>query len=183
MSALDVMQHFIEPMKVIFGDPPGDKPEEAVMVYVRPLSRHEGDVLRRAAEHFQQTAKRRTWPMPADVIEVVATMGTRVAAERRINDGTPRLPTDAERDATAKELIVGDMGVEAARDGWVGALFDFCARHLRLPDDRERATVRLQGMSFAAALRRDLDLPMTRKVAEAVMYRHEKLARIANGGG
>lgn len=182
MSAADVQEHFIAPMQVIFGDPPGDSPAEAIMVYVRPLSHREPDLLRRLAEHYQLTAKRRTWPMPADVLEQAGKIAGEMRAAERAKTAKVE-PSDGQRARFADDAILSEEGVRAAKRGYISAFHAFCERHCRLPDQREIDKLadecrRAEAAIIAIGTEDELEparLPVG-KLAEALRSRRDFLA-------
>lgn len=142
---------------------PDDQAEAAWSAsMVRFLAPYSPEVLAKAAEHIIQTRDptrhgQRWFPAPAEIIAVCNTMRAVVDAGR-----TPLL-TSGRRDPSewagwrrdlADELVRNsDLGREAARGGWVQALWDFCRRRGALPRTQsELVEVRGHARDFDKAL-------------------------------
>ena len=143
---------------------------------VRFLSPYSPDVLGRAAEHIIKTRdpKRdgKWFPVPSEIIAACDLMRRAIQIEQ-----TPLL-THGQRDQNldagwrvdlANDLVKTPLGREAAKKGWIGALWAFCRRAARLPEARELPAVKAEAQVFDEALdacERGEAGPMSRKLAE-----------------
>jgi hypothetical protein len=136
---------FISKMVVHFGEPKFDVADSdkawAHREWLREMMSHLGDyeqeVLERAASSIAATRKHRNFPL---ISECKAAC---YEARRWLAEQKPALPMKSvvgahemseERAALARDLIRGDMGRQAAREGWIWGLYQFCLRNARLPE-------------------------------------------------
>lgn len=136
---------FISKLVVHFGEPKFDVAEgdkawahrEWLREMMLHLGDYEQDVLERAASSIAATRKHRNFPL---ISECKAAC---YDARRWLAEQKPALPMklaqtahsmSEERAALARDLIRGDMGRQAARDGWIWGLYQFCLRNARLPE-------------------------------------------------
>lgn len=108
---------------------------------VKELSGFSPDVVDRAADELIRTRKKPQTPIIAECIDACASAKRWVDANR----DSGRLPIDggagpighldwtAERLKLASELMATPLGKQAAKEGWVGALWSFARKHSRLP--------------------------------------------------
>jgi len=102
----------------------------------------------------------------------------------------------ARREAIANQLICCEMGLEAAHDGWIGWLWDFCKAKKRLPSAIEAQHLKTETINRDRKLRELLDAKVvepkqvegfqtlgsslgpatTRKVINAIEARRKRLA-------
>ena len=126
------------------------------------LTQFEDDIVKSACNEILTTRGlkpgEKWFPLPAEVNAVCIRCADRKrAAEPRMAaigvDTSPDLAGTPERLRLADELVRGELGQRAAREGWILALREFCARHARLP--REAEIHPLQ--RIAADFRRSMD--------------------------
>lgn len=177
--------HFIDRMLSIFHAPVTENERGFVEEMRKALAGWDLSILDMAADRLAKTAK--FFPKPAEVIEVCEA----IAAERAPKGPTPPVNLYFTADAfrTANRLIRSEMGREAARDGWIGQLHDFCRQHARLPkgfdishlkseaklfDDAYSACCAGKGGTLGTALQ---------KLGETFLAKRNDLAAIANREG
>lgn len=178
---------FIRRLHILFGEPKCDDLESFVGEYTDALGRYSTAEQDAAATALRDSHRYRSWPTVADC--VAACQGVRELAARL----KPR-PSEAtypewskERLALAYRLIKGDLGRQAAREGWILGLWDFVRNHGRLPTGREIADVRASsaesGIAEAAAglLPQSEAYGALKSMANSLLDRRERLARIALG--
>lgn len=92
------------------------------------------------------------WPKPAEIVEACAhAMDSRNAAANRT---TPVRNTDWTKESRqiANNLIAtSKIGRQAAQQGWIVGLWDFCRKNHRLPNDREAHNIRKSSDKFDQA--------------------------------
>lgn len=146
--SIDHISKFITDLAMHFSPPRFDQEHErqawqkSIMMELHGSS---PEVLERAARLIIQTRKNRYFPLVAECRQA-----TREAAEEiRFEGGLQILPElrpsfgdewTAERVKLAYDLIKSGMGKQAAKDNpsWVLALWHFCRRFQRLPDDSRK---------------------------------------------
>lgn len=154
----DPVGKFVGVVEVYFPKPPkcSEEAQETAWMtgMVRALGRYEPEVLAAAAEWIitTRTAKQGRWfPLPSECREICDR-----EARLLTDQATPLLGTrmDAEwsddRLALAKDLIAGPMGREAARGGWLIALYDFARQHAALPKGEEIEGCKARSREFDA---------------------------------
>lgn len=156
-----VSAHFPKPIKTS-GDPKTAEQAEALWTttIVGFLAPFPPDILDKAALHILETRTRKgedKWfPEPAELIRVCKLMQRNAAFK-----ATPLLSHGAKdqgewsaaRIELANEMIQTETGREAARKGWIGALWDFARKFARLPQPNELGDVK----AVAKGLDDDLD--------------------------
>lgn len=134
-------ERFIERMAGVFGPPNG----ELASVLARHLAPFKPEILSAAAEHFILTRKWKTWPMPVEILRAAKDASARASPqplERRKVEAWKENPWAEMRCVRADALIESGIGVRAAEEGWLEALWNFCRRHERLPDRHEAKALR-----------------------------------------
>lgn len=106
---------------------------------VDAIGGYDPDVLAKAAQKIIDTRTDRRFPLPAEIRKVCL----EIADEARLAklpidqaDAPPRFASY--RYKLADELLMTEMGREAARDGWALGLHQFIVEHGRLPDAKAR---------------------------------------------
>lgn len=144
---------FVSTIAVHFPPPKFDGPEqeaEWLRSIVVSLRAYDEDVLRRAAQQIIDTRglrrEEKWFPVPAEI--------RKVCADIKAQDEMSSLPLDKVPAASGKQdggshryrnaylLIDGEMGREAARDGWVLPLFWWVVRNGSLPSANRRGSFR-----------------------------------------
>lgn len=106
---------------------------------VDTLGGYDADVLAKAAQRIIDTRTDRRFPLPAMIREICLEI-TEDARRSALPIDTPDAPPRfaSYRYKLADELLMTEMGRQAARDGWVLGLHHFVVEHGRLPDANKR---------------------------------------------
>lgn len=175
--------HFIDRMLSIFHAPITENESGFVDEMRKAIKGWDLSTLNEAADRIAKTAK--FFPKPAEVIEVCEI----IANERAPKGSTPpvNLFFTGEAFRTANRLIRSEMGREAARDGWIGQLHDFCRQKGRLPKGFEISHLKSEAKLFDASYSEvcagkggTLGTAL-RKLGETFLEKRNDLAAIANG--
>jgi hypothetical protein len=173
---------FVARMIDVFAAPQTENPKAYVDEMRKAIAGWDQATLDKAADRLVKTAK--FFPRPAEVIEVCEA----IAASRVVPDPRPQhgdWTSDALR--TSSGLIRSDMGREAAKDGWITQLHDFCRQKRRLPKGFEISKLKTEAKLFddaystccagkGGALNGAL-----KKLGETFLQRRNELAAVANG--
>lgn len=109
---------------------------------VRELSGFADDVVHRAAREMVRSRKKPQTPMVSECIDACLDAKKWLEAQRQsetlsvVHDGGVSLQNrdwTAERLKLASDLMNTPIGKQAAKDGWVGALWSFARKNQRLP--------------------------------------------------
>lgn len=176
--------HFIDRMLSIFHAPITENESGFVDEMRKALKGWDLSTLNEAADRIAKTAK--FFPKPAEVIEVCES----IAASRVVPHTPPvNLYFTADAFRTANRLIRSEMGKDAARDGWIGQLHDFCRQRSRLPKGFEIAHLKSEAKLFddaysacCAGKGGTLGTAL-QKLGETFLAKRNDLAAIANGEG
>jgi len=101
-----------------------------------------GEELKKAAEILIATRKYRSFPLVYECREACIEAAKALKAERpRLlgGDDMRAIPPDwaPHRETLANELVMTSLGRRAAKEGWVSALWQFCRKEMRLPNEAE----------------------------------------------
>jgi hypothetical protein len=126
---------------------------------VRELGGFSGAVVDRAAREIIRTRKKPQTPMVSECIAACSEARKWVESEDRAAMLTAdraianvaHLDWTAERLKLASELMNTSMGKQAAKEGWVGALWSFVRKNSRLPKQDEIASVKQAAKGFDEA--------------------------------
>lgn len=117
-----------------------EREQEWIASMVRNLRGYKAETLDLAAQWFIDNRTDRRFPLPAECKEVCDDIASREVIAKRANElpsRPPELMSDA-RFALADDLIQrASMSKEAARDGWISALHNYCWEHGMLPTGRD----------------------------------------------
>ena len=102
-----------------------------------------------------RTRKETRFPLPAEIIavcdSVVQARNRKPMAEKMrdgVFDGHSAPPHSRARTALVLDLLRGEMGREAARDGWIGSLVDHVRYAKELPDGSMIRTIKARAVEF-----------------------------------
>lgn len=151
-------QNFIDTMRS-FGEP--DIPDTAdpaavLLPYHQYLAKYGADVLQRAANRIASTRKIRKFPLLAECLEACRDAQDEVAAQVQRENGAARRasksvdPWSPQRVELADKLMRSDAGLQAADEGWIIFLHDFCREQGRLPNKFEAEDIRAKGLRLNA---------------------------------
>lgn len=142
------VSEFISHVVLHFGEPKfdvsdTDKPKaynEWLRSLARSLRGFSPECLKKASEVIVETRKYRSFPLVSECIDACKDAQIwlnaqkpqlRFGPEKRMSEFSP------DRTQLADELIMGEMGRMAAKEGWISALHQFCRKEMRLPDRDE----------------------------------------------
>lgn len=177
-----VLQEFIQPMRVYFGDPPGDDPAKVLALYIEALRYFPIDVLNLASKRLIFEAKRKTWPVIAECREMCvaaeASLRPKIEEPRK-----PQAPNEMWREHAdvIAEMRLMSVTSRAIAEGWHGLLYDHLrARKCSPSNDDIAEMVRRKRICDETLDKLDYTSPLgvtLRKAYEAI---EEKRGRIAD---
>ena len=175
----NVIKNFIDPLRSSFLFPRHIKDardeEQFISTYVNHLKGQTDAVLIAASDHIAKTRTVRTFPLPAECLQAcrdcVAAFGMTPPPKLKKPDyWTPELIE------LANKLCCCKLGKEAAEEGWLLGMHDFCRQYRRIPDWCEAGQVAAQ----SAALNADIKLlPKGSILAPLVKARKERYRKLA----
>lgn len=186
-------QSFFDAMR-FFGEP--NLPENADKTtiygaYARALSQYNGEVLQRAADGMLAARSQRKFPLLAECLDACRSAQDEIAGEaKRENDDRRQTakskdPWSPERLKQADRMINSDVGRQAAEEGWIISLHDFCREQGRIPNRFEAEKVRSAAL-IRKAEREERERNfggnprMIQSVARAMETRRVRLSALAN---
>jgi hypothetical protein len=154
----DVFVNFLDPLRLHYPLPKHSEGHEDRFfeTYLEKLHSFSDDVLKSASGRIIDERKQRSFPLPAECNEACRAafddiQFSRQRSSRPNNRGEELAFYDKYPDWTdlrrqqAYALMRCEMGMEAAEDLWVCALFDFCRVNRRLPDRYEKEDIMKTG--------------------------------------
>lgn len=155
----------------------------------RMLGHFDDVVLARAADSIIRTRDRKKdgafFPVPKDCIEACEHAARIVEHEKRpklIVDKEPKV-FSPERHRLALDCLGTELGIEAVKARWHGALYDFIYRNARMPKGTEIEAVKSASKAFYAEVkaceqgeRGDLSQPLAR-LGRSIAQRREDYAK------
>lgn len=113
------------------------------------------EVLSRAIVDLIRTRKDRRIPLPAECISACLEARRWVETENQKSslpvgdqDGRAHLDWTTERLKLADDLVMGSMGRQAAKEGWVGMLHAYARKNSRLPPESEIGALKRAAKEF-----------------------------------
>ncbi len=178
------MQPLTERLAGVFGPPAHVEDSSRFVAEVdRIAARYGLEAQDLAGDMVIAATKQSWWPSPGIIADALDAAQDRLFTKRA--DASPKYPEwSAARQAQANRLIRSPMGQQAARDGWIGALWDFARVEQRLPSGAEVARCRrvaTEADEAAAAIYRMTAVPALVKLAQSREEKHARLVEIANG--
>jgi hypothetical protein len=179
---------FIDKLRAHFGDPKlADGVDEAVFLadYLKELRHYSESCLHLAATQLITTRDRRTFPTLAECLKVCRDVHEKLAAEVPPPPNKDHWPEHSEkRVKKADRLIQCPLGRQAADEGWIMGLHEFCRETGKLPDRYEAERVKAKLMAQLAE-RRPIEAVGGRHVAaplfRAWRQREERLKKLVYG--
>jgi hypothetical protein len=120
------------------------------------IGSYDGEVLQKAAQRIIDTRTDRRFPLTAEIRKVCA----QIVSETKSTGLPLQGETSRERVGYTPEhiewtykLMSCEMGRRAATEDWAGFLFDFVAKHNRLPTPKEQADLKAEIEPFEKAYR------------------------------
>lgn len=176
---------------VIYGQPDSPDPVAYLDEMGRMLAKYSENVLDQATDLVLKTHRGRNWPTPAECItaceDVLETDRARDARKAGNVEHYPEWTSTAiER---ANKLIQSPLGQQAAREGWISPLWDYCRHAGELPDSeaaihRCKVIAREFDEAYAHVSRGEGHAQLSaalKKLGDSMLERRNKLAAIALG--
>ena len=136
-----------------------------------------------AGDMVLAATKQTWWPSLGVIADALNAAQDRLFSKR--HDAGPKYPDwTPGRISNANRLIRSPMGRQAAKEGWIGALWDFCRVEERLPQGAELSRckrIAQEADDAAAQVYRMTAVPALVKLAQSREEKHKRLAEIANG--
>jgi hypothetical protein len=141
----DVITNFLQPIARQFQMPKGaaTDPEAWQRDYIEAMEAHTDSLLALAAKRVIKTRDSRSFPLVAECVKAcqdaladVAMTVSPKASEGRHRQGHHDDWDDA-RIKRADHLIQSNIGITAAKEGWLLSLWDFCRKEERWPNRLE----------------------------------------------
>ncbi len=181
------MQPITERLIGVFGTPNHVETAAAFLAEVDRIADRYGHEAQRLAGYMVIRATQQNWwPSPGVIAEALDSASNSLAVKNA--DKGPKYPDwTAARQANANRLIRSPMGRQAAKEGWIGALWDFARVEERLPQGSELARckrVAREADEMAAEVYRGNGGPAAAallRLCKSREDRHAQLAEIANG--
>lgn len=127
---------FVERLRVVYGDPVSDNVDQFMKEYARILNGYTEAELESAADTvFQRHKGPHRWPRIPECVACAEEARERIRGlDEARRSRAPLHPdwTDEAR-ARADKLIDSEIGRQAAREGWITPLWDYCRRAGQLP--------------------------------------------------
>jgi hypothetical protein len=177
-----VLESFISPMLRHFSPPEMDGDVSLFFDELEDdLRPYTADVLALAARKIRRERKFKNFPPVAECLEACqAAHGELIKPEPR-SEGRDYPEWSASRIAKANRLICCDGGRQAARDGWIVRLWDFCRENERVPN-RAEAEVIIRKFRAAEAEFAENGIPLEYSaMRNAILNKRAQLSAIVMG--
>jgi hypothetical protein len=136
----DHVKPYLNRLVILFGQPKTDDVTMFLGEYARVLTRFKPAELEAGIDRLVTQHRIRSFPTIAECSNAIyeAAKSAALLAPKSRSDAEPKgwSPRDLQ---IADVLCRSDMGRQALRDGWIGALHEFCARTERLPRSHEQS--------------------------------------------
>lgn len=165
----------------IYGEPRTENTELFLREYENAISGWDERTLKSAGDRLIAEAK--FWPRPAEVNDLCHALMPPPSA----SDFKPDMNWTGEAIRKANDLIDSDMGRQAAKEGWIGAMHDHIRVHRTLPTPSEVAVLKQQGAATYQAYRDCVEGrggvfgEALANLGATIMAKRRQLAEIANG--
>ncbi len=135
-------------LAVIYGAPDSEDPGAYLNEVAKLLKGFSEVELLKAGDSLLSAHKGRSWPTPAQCVEAcMASRGKTVHTPEG-----PKYPEwSREAISAANKLVMSDIGRQAADQGWILALHDFCRKERRLPNETEQHRIKRKSLQFNEA--------------------------------
>jgi hypothetical protein len=124
---------------------------------VRELSGFSPQVLEKATTDMVRTRKDRRMPVPAECINACLDARRWLEAKGEA-EALAVIPQKAktydDKKQLANDLVMGPEGRQAAKEGWIGILYDYAKNHGRLPPPSEFPGMKREAKEFDVAYAR-----------------------------
>lgn len=170
---------------VMYGVPDTEDPAAWLAEMERMTKAYSETELDKAADLIMRRHRGRYFPAVSEIVCACADAREDVNPAKPVDKAKwPEWEPEAIK--KADELICGEMGREAASEGWISGLHDFCRKNGRLPHGREVTSCRdvSRGFDNAYALCTRMHTPLGTALVglgNSMLKNHEYLVKIANG--
>lgn len=172
-------------LAVIYGAPDSEDPGAYLNEVARLLAGFSEAELSKAGDALLSAHKSRSWPTPAQCVDAC------YAARGKPPSPVPEAPKypewSREAIAAANKLVMSDIGRQAADQGWILALHDFCRKERRLPNETEQHRIKRKSLQFNEAYAQccrgeggSLGASL-RRLGDGMLKRRERLADMVYG--
>lgn len=136
----------LKKLLTLYGAPQVDDLPAWLEEISRLLRKYPVQLQEQAAEALSRTYRRRSFPHVSDIVgaceDAAAKQAGHASAKAAMSQRKQEDPVwGPEAFAAANRLINGSLGREAARDGWVLGLHEFCRLKRRLPNNAEQSRI------------------------------------------
>lgn len=142
-------------LATVFGTPEHTAdPPAYIKEIARLISSYGEDEQNRAADALirsHRPNRQKPWPTPFDICEACIAARDATVLSRQASQPEKWPEWSAAASRTALDLIRSELGQQAADQGWVAALWDFCRRQRRLPNEAEAHRCRMISKEFDEA--------------------------------
>jgi len=175
---------------VMYGRPDSTDPKAFIAEYARQLHEFVPSELTVATDLLLKSREQKTtWPSVKECLDACRAargLARAKSAPPRQWEQEAHPEWSPQRRQLANALITSDMGLRAAEEGWIGALWDFCRNHQRLPHGREISKVKETAIGFDDALAQCRaggweSAWALKKLGESILKRRERLVDVAHG--
>lgn len=177
------MQPITDRLLGVYGQPQNGDPEAFMAEVDRIAAGYGPDAQKLAGNMVIRATQQNWWPSPGVIAEALDSASNSLAVKG--DDKGPKYPDwTAGRQANANRLIRSPMGQQAAKEGWIGTLWDFARVEERLPQGAELSRckrIAKEADAAAAEVYRVTAVPALVKLAQSREEKHKRLAEIANG--
>jgi len=172
-------------LSVVFGRPDSDDPAAYIEELARLIRGYTTQEQDKAADFLIRNhvpTNRKPWPAPNEI--VTACSDARELLNPPKEDDKKKIK-DWTGDVLklADSLIQSDLGRQAADEGWVHSLWDFCRVNRRLPTGYEIAACQRHAKEFDAAYARCVhqNIPHLKALGDMMLARRYEKADYAHG--
>lgn len=153
---------------------------------IEAFSAYSDEFLGKVAKDIRMTRTFRGMPTVGEINKVIARMAVEPGGARRPTSATYTYPDWSPYAIDqADKLIQCDLGKEAAREGWIVGLHDYCRKNGRLPGRYDIGAM-IESAEFVAktaagAFPLGVMHKALQKLGDAFLEKRERLARLALG--
>lgn len=170
---------------IMYGAPDTEEPAEWMREMERMTKGYSDDELNRAADLVMRRHRGMRFPAVSEILMACADAREEVAPSKPL-DKAKWPEWEPEAIEAADRLICSDLGREAAKNGWVSGLHDFCRKNRRLPIGREVAECRESSRGFDESYRNSVHMRnglgnALVELGNSMLANRRYLERIANG--
>jgi len=177
----------LQRLMIVYGEPDSGDPGAYLREVGRLLQGYTEAEQQEATDLVLKTHRGRQWPTPAECVNACIEVRDQ-RTDRQVPEG-PKYPEWTESAfAAADRLINSEIGRQAAREGWIGQLHDFCRKARHLPDASVIADLRREARKFDEAYAFVQDggglqalNGALRKLGESFLDKRDRLSDRANG--